>query len=682
VAGAARTRFSQERRVEPRFVQNVTRPKFPARAVVTAGMPYGNKDLHFGHVGGVFVHADAFARFMRDRIGAENVAFVSGTDCFGSPIVADHADKVAKGLFTGDLNEFVQFNHARQRETLDAYAIGLDAFAASSLEPYVSIHRDLGADIMLSLHRNGHLQKRTTVQFYDAERQTFLNGRQVVGRCPVDGCQSEKAYADECSLGHQYEPADLIAPVSTLTGKTPEKRGVTNWYVPLEKFKDVLRPWLEEQGKTGAWREYAVRVVLENFEPPTIHVQREHLEGQEALLATLPPYRREPGRGKSDKLIFERLDDLDAAKAILTENRVRYRTGKTLVPFRLTGNLEWGLPAPDLEGVSGLTFWVWPESLWAPISFTAALMQKRGLPIEEWRKWWCAKDGGIYQFIGEDNLFFYGLAELAMWLGYSGDGKSADAPDGHLQLPHIVANRHLLFLDKKASSSGTVKPPMGRDLLNYYTTDQLRIHFLSLALGARNVSFRPKPLDPAAANDPRIHDPVMKDANVLTNAFNRSVRSCFYTAQKYYDRALPAGEVSEDVLRLSESAILSFEAAMAGHEIHAAIEGVAAFIAQINQRWTKAAPMKDETDGEVRRQALIDAFHMVRVATTLLHPIAPVGTEKIRATLGVGEELWDWRTIFAPLTALMKDPAGHRFAELPPRADFFEKHPSQLSEGE
>jgi len=60
--------------------------------------------------------------------------------------------------------------------------------------------------------------------------------------CPVDGCQSEKAYADECSLGHQYEPADLIAPVSTLTGKTPEKRGVTNWYVPLEKFKTVLRP--------------------------------------------------------------------------------------------------------------------------------------------------------------------------------------------------------------------------------------------------------------------------------------------------------------------------------------------------------------------------------------------------------------------------------------------------------
>ena len=62
------------------------RPVFPKRAVVTGGMPYGNKSLHFGHVGGMFVHADIFARFLRDRIGEENVIFVSGTDCYGSPI--------------------------------------------------------------------------------------------------------------------------------------------------------------------------------------------------------------------------------------------------------------------------------------------------------------------------------------------------------------------------------------------------------------------------------------------------------------------------------------------------------------------------------------------------------------------------------------------------------------------
>lgn len=44
---------------------------WPKRAVVTAGMPYGNKALHFGHVGGVFVPADCYARFLRDRIGKD-----------------------------------------------------------------------------------------------------------------------------------------------------------------------------------------------------------------------------------------------------------------------------------------------------------------------------------------------------------------------------------------------------------------------------------------------------------------------------------------------------------------------------------------------------------------------------------------------------------------------------------
>ena len=81
--------------------ENTNRPKFPARAVVTAGMPYGNKDLHFGHIGGVFVPADFFARFLRDRIGAENVLFVSGTDCYGSPIMEGYRKLSEAGEFSG-----------------------------------------------------------------------------------------------------------------------------------------------------------------------------------------------------------------------------------------------------------------------------------------------------------------------------------------------------------------------------------------------------------------------------------------------------------------------------------------------------------------------------------------------------------------------------------------------------
>jgi methionyl-tRNA synthetase len=672
---------------QPKIAADRPRPAFPSRAVITGGMPYGNKDLHFGHIGGVFVHADCFARFLRDRIGAPNVCFVSGTDCYGSPIVADHAARVAAGTYSGTLMEFVAANHHRQKQTLDAYAVVPDLFAASALEPAQKVHEQLGAWLLETLHKNGHLVKRTTPQFFDPERETYLNGRQVVGRCPIAGCQSEKGYADECSLGHQYEPKELIAPVSTLTGKRPEMRDVTNWYIPLEKFRDALRPWLEAQLAQGEWRDFAVKTVLEYFEPPTVHVNREQLEDPAvaAVLDKLPPHERTEGAAKtaSDKFVFRTLAELDAATALLGQHRIKYRTGKTMVPFRLTGNLEWGLPAPEIEGLAGLTFWVWPESLWAPISFVSALLQTKrggatsGDHADSWKQWWCSPDCKLYQFIGEDNLFFYGLAQEAMFLGMQGADFVAPAPDGQLQLSRLIANRHLLFLDKKASSSGKVKPPMAAELLEYYSADQLRLHFLSLALGARNANFRPKPLDPAA--NARTVDPVLKDGNLGANAFNSAVRSVFYTAQKYYDNQLPAGEATAEAIGQSEEAILAFESLMAQHETPSAIKELATFINAINSRWTQSRPFAEATDDAVRRQTLIDAFHMVRVATVLMHPIAPVGTEKVRLQFGVGEEFWSWDRIFDPLPSFFKDGPAHRFAELPPKADFFEKPACQLA---
>ena len=661
---------------EPKSPSGRARPAFPQRAVVTAGMPYGNKDLHFGHVGGVFVHADVFARFLRDRIGPENVIFVSGTDCYGSPIVEEHRQLTASGKFSGTLEEFVTANHLRQRQTLEAYGIGLNVFAASSLSPFREIHEELGACLLRTLHAHGHVEKRATRQFYDAGMGIFLNGRQVLGRCPVEGCRSEKAYADECSLGHQYEPKDLIDPKSALTGQRPEMRDVSNWYVRMSELRSLLGSWLEGLRQKGHWRPFILSSLLEYFEPPTVHVTLDQLEALDAVAARLPAHQRGEGQAKSIKLIFGRLEDAERAKTVLGECAIRYRSGKTLVPFRLTGNLAWGLPVPDLDGLGGLTFWVWPESLWAPISFTAAYLEQTGRPRDQWREWWCRRDAVAYQFIGEDNIYFYGLAEGAIWLGSQGASPVVDAPEGQLQLPHLVANRHLLFLDKKASSSGAVKPPLARDLLNYYTADQLRAHFISLGLGLRSVSFRPKPLDPKAA--PTAGDPVLKEGNLLSNSFNHAVRSCFYTAQKFFDGRIPAGPVSPDVLELSEKTILDYEQAMYRHEFYAALSAVADYIRDNNQRWSRGRPHDDATPADLRRQTLIDAFHMVRVAVTLIHPIAPTGAEKIREYLVLGPELWDWRRIFQGVHDLMPDPSSHRLQFLPPRVDFFEKHPSQL----
>ncbi len=658
----------------PRYLTDRPRPVFPRRAVVTAGMPYGNKDLHFGHVGGVFVHADAFARFLRDRLGPENVIFVSGTDGYGSPIVADHARRVEAGEFSGSLEEFVRANHERQSETLAAYSISLNLFAASSMSPWREIHAERGAWILETLHANGHLRARSTPQPYDEEAGTFLSGRQVIGRCPIEGCRAEKAYADECSLGHQYDPAALVDPRSALTGNRPALREVTNWYILLEELGDGIRAWIERLREEGRWRDFMIRTLLEHFEAPTIHVLSDEMEAVEAVRDRLPPHREEEGRSKSVRLVFDSLAEMDAARAVLDEQAIRIRTGKTLVPFRLTGNLEWGLAAPDIEG---LTFWVWPESLWAPISFTISQLERTGADPDRWTDWWCRRDAEVYQFIGEDNLFFYGLGQAGIWLGMQGPEYDPDPPDGALRMTHLVANRHLLFLGKKASSSGKVKPPMARDLLDHYTADQLRIHFLSLALGHRNGRFRPLPLDPSAK--PGAPDPVLREGNLLSNALNRAVRSCFYTAQKFFENRVPRGEVDPEVGARCEETILDFEEAFSRHDFPAALSAVGGFIREINSRWGAVNPYRDDCDPDARRQALVDAFQMVRIAVVLLHPVAPVGTERVREALHVGEEFFRWDRIFEPILAFFPDPAAHEIEEIPPRTDFFEKHPSQLA---
>ncbi len=652
------------------------RPKFPARAIITAGMPYGNKELHFGHIGGVYVQADTFARFMRDRIGKENVIFVSGTDCYGSPILVSYQKLVESGEFTGTLDDYVRLNHDKQKEALDKYLIDINLFSASSFGSAAREHEDVCRYFFETLYNNGHLSKITTSQFFDTEKEVFLNGRQVVGRCPIQGCQSTKAYADECELGHPYTPAELIAPKSVLTGNTPEMRDVTNWYFNLPDFRELLSEWSEQLKETPGFRKFIVKTIDEFLKKPVIYVKNEHFDIYTSIKSELPQHGFEEGK-TSFTLSFETLPERNTACNILTNNTVRYRTGKTLVPFRLTGNVEWGVPAPDCEGTENLTFWVWPESLFAPVSFSRAYLKSIGKDENEWKKWWLDKDALVYQFIGSDNISFYGPAEVGMWMGMQGKNPKSNPDNGDFMLPYLVAGNHILFLDKKASSSSEIKPPMALDLLEYYTPEQLRSHFLGLGLGMRSVSFQPKPLNPDAKENEA--DPALKEGNLLTNVLNRVIRSCFYTSQSFFDTKLLYGDINPDILKDAQKTILAYEKTMLAHEFHQVMYIMDSYIRGINKYWVaniRAAEAGD--DNELRKQTLVNTFHMLRVAAVLMHPIAPQGTEMLREYLGFGEDFFSWERIFDTVYDFMPDKYNHTLKFLEPKIDFFSKHPSQF----
>ncbi|WP_294474085.1 class I tRNA ligase family protein [uncultured Ruminococcus sp.] len=652
----------------------IPRPEFPKRAVITGGMPYGNKELHFGHVGGMFVFADTFARFLRDRIGKENVVFVGGTDCYGSPIAEGWRKKVEAGEFEGSLEDFVQRNHDKQQKTLDDYGISPDIFAASGLGRSKEIHADVTDWFIRSLHEKGQLEQISTMQFYDEKAGCFLNGRQVIGKCPVEGCTSEKGYADECDLGHQYMPENLIDPVSTLTGEKPTMRPVTNWYFKLRDYEELLKNWIEMLKKRKDVRPVVWKTIEEFLKPPVIYIKREFEEKYLSLKDSMPAHEYlEEKKKPSFTIEFKTLSDCDEACKVLANNGIRYRTGKTLVPFRLTGNIEWGVPAPVMDGVDGLTVWVWPESLWAPVSFTQTYLEQQGRSRDEWKNYWCSKESGVYQFIGQDNIYFYGIAEPAMWMAQqSAAEKTADPAEGEMQLPVIIANHHILFLDKKASSSGAVKPPMADDLLNYYTPEQLRMHWLGLGLGQRSVSFMPKPYNPDAKPDDA--DPVVKDGLLLSNVYNRMVRNAFYTTQKHFDGVMPSNTPSEQVLADGKKAVLDYERHMSKFAFHQCTYVLDSYIRNGSKLMAKT--IREDTPAEELSQALADLFYMIKTAAVLLHPMAPFGTEKVREYLQVGEEMWSWEHIFEPLTYFVGE--NHKLKFLPPRTDFFTRHESQF----
>ncbi len=654
---------------------DIPRPEFPKRAVVTGGMPYGNKELHFGHVGGMLVFADTYARFLRDRIGKENVIFVSGTDCYGSPIAEGWRVKVKKGEFQGTLEEFVGSNHDKQQKTLDAYGISPNLFAASGLGRSKEIHAEVTDWFIKSLYKKGQLDKISTMQFYDEKAGVFLNGRQVIGKCPVEGCTSEKGYADECDLGHQYMPENLLNPVSTLTGETPVMKPVTNWYFRLRDYEQLMKNWVEELKKRKDVRPVVWKTIDEFLKAPSIYIKREFEDKYMELRSSMPEHEYlEEKKKPSFTIEFRNLPDCDEACRILTENGIRYRTGKTLVPFRLTGNIEWGVPAPVLEGEDPLTVWVWPESLWAPISFTQTYLEQSGQDPQDWKKYWCSKDAVVYQFIGQDNIYFYGIAEPAMWMAQQEGGeKTASPADGELQMPVIVANHHILFLDKKASSSGAVKPPMADDLLNHYTPEQLRMHWLGLGLGQRSVSFMPKPYNPDAAADDT--DPVVKDGLLLSNVYNRMIRTAFYTTQNELNGILPDKAPEENFIADARKAVLEYERHMSKFAFHQCTYVLDSYIRN-GSKYMARTLTGEYPDREVLEQALANLFYIIRIAGVLLHPMAPFGTEKLREYLRADERIWSWDTILEPLNYFTGE--NHELKFLPPRTDFFTRHESQF----
>ena len=654
------------------------RPTFPKRAVVTSGMPYGNKLLHYGHVG-MALRADIFARFMKDRIGSENVIFVSGTDCYGSPAVESYRMLKESGQLKDEtIEEYISGNYNKQKEIFSNFEVDFDFYGASALGRSGEIHSEMSEYFIRGLEKANKVSKHVSWQFYDKKCGCLLNGRQVVGKCPIEGCQSEKGYADECDLGHQYLPQDLIDPISKLSGEKPELVKVENLYFNLEDCIDVLKEWIDSIDRTSDTPSFMVKEIREFFKKPEIYIKHEFFGEFEKIKNSLPPFEELPHNEKAPSLtiVFEKLTDREKACEILAKSGIRYRTGKTLTPFRLTGDISWGVPCPEILGVSGQTFYVWPESLWAPISFTKTFLEAKNKDKDEWKKYWCSTDAKVYQFLGEDNLYFYGPAQQAIFMAMNKTMK-IENDEGELQITKINPIKSILYMNTKASSSGAVKPPMAMEFLKFYTSDQFRMHFLAMNLTNNNVSLSPKVFNPNASEDEI--DPMVIEGNLLTNVYNRILRTIFYTTQKEFDGVIPCGEISEETKEVCKKAILDVEKFMFDKKFHLVYNTLDVFIRNINKLWVKEINNADTQ--EKKANLIANTLQMAVVADILLHPIVPKSSENVADYIGLDKNIcYDWNNIFEDFYKLLDKSRENKLTFLKEKEDFFKRSDYQLEE--
>ena len=217
------------------------------RTLITTALPYANGPVHIGHLAGVYVPADIYARYL--RLKGEEVLMIGGSDEHGVPITL-RAKK--EGITPQDV---VDRYHGIIKKSFEEFGITFDIYSRTTS----ATHHQMASDFFRTLYDKGEFIEKTSEQYYDEEAKQFLADRYITGTCPH--CGNEKAYGDQCeACGTSLSPTDLIDPKSAISGSKPVMRETKHWYLPLDKWEPFLRKWILEDHKECRTSTGSVRV--------------------------------------------------------------------------------------------------------------------------------------------------------------------------------------------------------------------------------------------------------------------------------------------------------------------------------------------------------------------------------------------------------------------------------------
>lgn len=215
-------------------------PKTINRYTITSALPYANGPVHIGHLAGVYIPADIYARYLRMK--GEQVLFIGGSDEHGVPITIKARQE---GVSPQDV---VDKYHRMIRDAFEEFGISFDIYSRTSN----AIHHETASGFFKTLYDKGEFIEKVTQQYFDEANQQFLADRYITGTCPH--CSNEKAYGDQCEqCGTSLNATDLINPRSVLSGNPPVLKETRHWFLPLDKYEPWLREWILE-GHKDDWK--------------------------------------------------------------------------------------------------------------------------------------------------------------------------------------------------------------------------------------------------------------------------------------------------------------------------------------------------------------------------------------------------------------------------------------------
>lgn len=201
------------------------------RTLITTALPYANGPVHIGHLAGVYVPADIYARYL--RLQGREVLMIGGSDEHGVPITIKAK---AEGVTPQDI---VDRYHSIIKDSFSELGISFDIYSRTTSD----IHARTASEFFRRLYDNGQFVEKTSMQLFDEKANQFLADRYVTGECPH--CHAEGAYGDQCEkCGTSLNATDLINPKSAITGNTPVLRETKHWYLPLDRWQSALEKWI------------------------------------------------------------------------------------------------------------------------------------------------------------------------------------------------------------------------------------------------------------------------------------------------------------------------------------------------------------------------------------------------------------------------------------------------------